>query len=82
MIGISLDQDKAALEKIVKSKEMTWPEYFDGKGWQNDVGTRFGVEAIPAAFLVDRKGLLHPVDSEADLGGEIDKLLAADDGKK
>ena len=82
LIGISLDEDKAALEKTVKSKEMTWPEYFDGKGWQSDVGTRFGVEAIPASFLVDKKGLLHAVDGDADLDVEIGKLLAADDTKK
>ena len=82
LIGISLDEDKAALEKTVKAKDMTWPEYFDGKGWQSDVGTKFGVEAIPASFLVDKKGLLHAVDGDADLDAEIGKLLAADDTKK
>ena len=81
LIGISLDEDKAALEKTVKAKEITWPEYFDGKGWQSDVGTKFGVEAIPASFLVDKKGLLHAVDGDADLDAEIGKLLAADEKK-
>ena len=78
LLGISLDQDKEALEKTVKSREMGWPEYFDGKGWQNDLAARFGVEAIPASFLVDKKGRLHPLDGEEDLDAEVGKLLAVD----
>ena len=81
-IGISLDEDRDAMEKVVKSKGLDWPEYFDGKAWQNDVSSRFGVEAIPAQFLVDRQGFAHPVDPDSDLAADVDKLLAADDAKK
>ena len=77
LIGISLDQDKAALLKTAKAKNMDWPEYFDGKGWESVVGTRFGVQSIPAAWLVDKKGLAHAVSQEADLDEEIAKLLEA-----
>ncbi len=77
LIGISLDQDKDALLKTVKAKKMNWPEYFDGKGWGSAVSTRFGVQAIPAAWLVDKKGLVHAVDEEADLDAEIAKLVDA-----
>ena len=38
IIGISLDQEKDALESFVKKNEMTWPQAFDGKGWENDGG--------------------------------------------
>ena len=76
LVGISLDQNKAALLKTVKAKGMDWPEYFDGKGWESTVGTRFGVQAIPAAWLVDKKGFVHAVDEEADLDAEVAKLLA------
>ena len=77
LIGISLDQDKAALLKTTKAKNMDWPEYFDGKGWESVVGTRFGVQSIPAAWLVDKKGLAHAVDQDADLDEEIAKLVEA-----
>ena len=76
LVGVSLDQDKAALLKTVKAKGMDWPEYFDGKGWESEVGTRFGVQSIPAAWLVDKKGLVHAVDQDADLDAEIGKLIA------
>ena len=75
LLGISLDEDKAALESTLKSKGMDWPQYFDGKGWQSEVATRFGVESIPAAWIVDKKGLVHEVDPESDLDAEIGKLL-------
>ena len=76
LVGISLDEDKAALLKTTKAKGIDWPEYFDGKGWKNEVATRFGVQAIPAAWLVDKKGLVHAVGEDADLDAEIDKLVA------
>lgn len=76
LIGISLDEDKAVLLKTVKAKGMDWPEYFDGKGWESEVGTKFDVRSIPAAWLIDKKGLVHAVDQDADLDAEIAKLLA------
>ena len=76
LIGISLDQDKAALEETLKTKGMDWPQYFDGKGWQNDIAARFGVQSIPAAWIVDKQGLVHEVDPESDLDAEVAKLLA------
>ncbi len=76
LIGISLDEDKDALLKTVKAKGMDWPEYFDGKGWESEVGTRFGVRSIPAAWLVDKKGIVHAVQEDSDLDAEIAKLIA------
>ena len=77
IVGISLDQDKAALLKVVKAKKMDWPEYFDGKGFENAVGARFGIQQIPTAWLVDRQGLAHSVSEDADLEAEIAKLVDA-----
>ena len=76
LVGISLDQDKAELEGTLKTKGMDWPQYFDGKGWKSDVGARFGVESIPATWILDKKGIAHEVDPESDLDAEVGKLLA------
>jgi alkyl hydroperoxide reductase subunit AhpC len=77
IIGISLDQDKAAMEGALKKQEMTWTQYFDGAGWQNKISTAFGINSIPAAWLIDKKGMLR----ETGLRGEalttgVEKLLA------
>lgn len=56
IIGISLDQDRKKLETFVKQQNMTWPQYFDGQGWQNKLAQQYGVNSIPATYLLDREG--------------------------
>lgn len=56
IIGISLDSDLKKLETFVKQKKMTWPQYFDGQGWQNKLAQQYGVNSIPATYLLDRQG--------------------------
>jgi len=56
VVGISLDSDKPALEKFVADKKMPWPQYFDGKGWDNDIAKEFGISGIPATFLIGKDG--------------------------
>ena len=56
VLGISLDSDKDALDKFVADKKMTWPQYFDGKGWDNDIAKRIGISSIPATFLIGKDG--------------------------
>lgn len=56
VIGISLDQQKGKLTTFLRDKDMTWPQYFDGKGWQNDLAVKYGIRSIPATFLLDGEG--------------------------
>ncbi len=56
IIGISLDQEKAALEGFIEQRDMPWPQYFDGKGWENELSNQFGIRSIPATFLVGKDG--------------------------
>lgn len=56
IVGISLDQDKAKLTSFIAKENMTWPQYFDGKGWGNKVSTSYGINSIPATFLLDKEG--------------------------
>lgn len=56
VVGISLDQDKGAMEKFTAENKMPWPQYFDGKGWGNEIAQRFGISSIPATFLVGKDG--------------------------
>jgi thiol-disulfide isomerase/thioredoxin len=77
IIGISLDWDKQRLLDFTKQAGMTWPQYFDGKMWDNEVSTCFGIRAIPAMWLVDKKGFVRSADARAGaLGEQVKKLLA------
>jgi thiol-disulfide isomerase/thioredoxin len=77
IVGISLDQDKAAMEGALKKHGMEWQQYFDGKGWQNAISSSFGIESIPAAWLIDKKGMLRETGLRGEaLGAGVEKLLA------
>ncbi len=75
IIGISLDKDKGRLESFLKERGMTWPQYFDGKGWENEMSTRFEVESIPTMWLVDKQGKVADLNARRDLEGKVSKLL-------
>lgn len=77
IIGISLDQDKDALTKFVKEKNMPWPQYFDGKGWQNEISQRYGIESIPAMWLVDKDGKVVSTEARSGLEALVEKHLGA-----
>ncbi len=75
IIGISFDEDKDKLVQTTKAKNMTWQQYFDGKGWQNKFGQRFGIESIPTMWLIDKKGMVATTEGREDLEGQVEKLL-------
>jgi peroxiredoxin len=66
IIGISLDQDKAKLTKFIQDKGMTWPQFFDGKGWGNKLAVKYGIQSIPATFLLDGEGRIIGRDLRGD----------------
>lgn len=76
IVGISLDQDKAKLEAFTKDKGMAWVQFFDGKGWQNEISSRFSIRSIPAMWLIDKKGMLVSTNVRGKLEAEVEKRLA------
>lgn len=77
IVGISLDQDKSALLSFTKDHDMTWPQYFDGNGWDNKISKEFGIDSIPAMYLVGKDGKVATTNGRDDLAGQVEKLLAA-----
>ncbi len=76
IVGISLDSDKAELEAFVKEKGMEWPQYFDGKGWQNEISSKYGINSIPAMWLLNKKGMVVSTNARGGLEETVTKLLA------
>ncbi len=58
IVGISLDESKAAWLKAVEVDAMPWVQVSDIKGFKNEVATRFGITAIPQNVLIDPKGTI------------------------
>ncbi len=76
ILGVSFDGDQAVLTKFVVKEKMAWPQYFDGKGWQNQYAAEFGINSIPTMWLIDKHGNLREVNAREDLVKKVEKLLA------
>lgn len=79
VVGISLDEDKAAVVKFIADNKMPWPQFVDGKGWENELAQRFGIRSIPATFLVGKGGRIVASNLRGpDLEAAIEKALAGE----
>ncbi len=77
IVGISLDSDKAALEKFTADNKMSWPQFFDGKGWENELAQRFKIQSVPTMWLLDREGKLVDASPRRALDKAVESALAA-----
>jgi peroxiredoxin len=78
IIGVSLDQDKSKLTDFTKDKGMAWQQFFDGQGWSNKLAVKYGIESIPATFLLDGEGNIIGEDLR---GEELEAAVAKAVGK-
>jgi len=77
IIGVSLDEDQAKLTQFTKSMNMTWQQFFDGQGWSNKLAVKYGIQSIPATFLLDGEGKIIGKDLRGDaLEAAVAKALA------
>lgn len=77
IIGVSLDNDRDKLTQFIKDKGVTWRQYFDGKGWQNKLAREYGIDSIPATFLLDGAGKIVARDLRGEeLAAEVGQRLA------
>ena len=72
VVGISLDDDRAALEKFLEKEKNPWLTLHDG-GWDdNPTAGYYGVMGIPTVILVDKEGKVVSTNAR---GPELSKLL-------
>jgi thiol-disulfide isomerase/thioredoxin len=76
IVGISLDQDKGSMVGVTLASGMVWPQYFDGKGWGNEISTRYGITSIPTMWLLNKKGVVVDTEGEDGLQEKVEKLVA------
>ena len=79
IVGISLDRDEQKLKSFIKENNMTWPQFFDGKVWENRLAMKYGVMGIPATWLLDREGTIIGKNLR---GEDLEKAVAAALAKK
>jgi thiol-disulfide isomerase/thioredoxin len=79
VVGISLDQEREALEKFVTEQKLPWPILFEepkGDGWQHPLATFYGISGIPTVILIGRDGNVITLDARGEkLGERLDALF-------
>ena len=59
IIGISLDESRDTLVGYLEKEGITWPQFFDGNGWKNQVAKMYGINSIPRMYLIDGEGVVR-----------------------
>lgn len=64
-LGISLDENAATLAATLRAHKLDWPVYFDGKGWESPLVRSLGINSLPTAWMLDRRGNLRTLNARA-----------------
>ncbi len=76
LVGVNLDKSREQIGKALDTFNMSWPQYFDEKGLDNDAFVSMGVRSLPVYFVADRRGILRSITSGDNLPELIENLLA------
>lgn len=75
VLSVSLDSNKDAWLKAIEKDQLTWPYHVsDLAGWNNAVAMRYGINSIPANYLVDGNGIILAKNLR---GEALDKTIEA-----
>ena len=83
-IGVSLDQPRdddpardglTLLRNWIADNGITWPQYYQGNGWDSPFSREWRVRSIPAVFVIDREGRLVTPDARGRLENLIPGML-------
>ncbi|NDC64150.1 MAG: TlpA family protein disulfide reductase [Planctomycetia bacterium] len=79
VIGVSLDEDREALEAFISERKIPWPILFEkseGEGWRHPLSTYYGIRGIPTVILIGRDGNVITLDARGEkLGERLDALF-------
>ena len=77
IIGVSLDKDGAKWKEAIAKDKLAWPQISNLKYWDEPIRVTYGVESIPATFLLDANGVVVAKDlTGAALKAKVAELLA------
>jgi len=77
IIGVSLDKDAAKWEEAIGKDKLAWIHVSNLKHWQEPIAKQYGVESIPATFILDASGKIVAKDLRGEeLKAKVAELLA------
>jgi len=76
VVSFSMDESKKSWENAVEKDALPWSQISDLLAWQGPVSHLYGINGIPANFLIDPQGKIIAKDLRGDaLDAELSKIL-------
>lgn len=77
IIGVSLDQNADKWKEAIAADKLTWQHISNLKGWDDPIAKEYGVNGIPATFILDGSGKIVAKNLRGEeLKAKIKELLA------
>ena len=76
VLGVNLDEKRETLDAVLKSRAVTWPVAFDGKGWESPLVRGLGINALPTVWLLDARGRLRSLNATENTAALIRQVSA------
>ncbi|HEV3250725.1 MAG TPA: TlpA disulfide reductase family protein [Puia sp.] len=76
IIGVSIDSRETDWKEAIQHDKLEWIQVNDNIGWESPTALQYGVNAIPASYLIDKEGTVQQIDQRGwALEVEIKTLL-------
>ncbi|GAB3326114.1 TlpA disulfide reductase family protein [Larkinella ripae] len=76
IFSVSLDNNRQNWLNAIRKDNLTWAHVSDLKGWKNEVAQQYGINSVPANFLLDPSGKIIARNLRGnDLSKKIQELV-------
>ncbi|RZJ31108.1 MAG: AhpC/TSA family protein [Flavobacterium sp.] len=62
IIGVSLDDNANKWKTAIEADKLAWPQVSNLKKWEDPIAVSYGIEALPATYLINQYGLVVATD--------------------
>ena len=77
IVSVSLDEDRALLEKTIKEDRLSWTQVCDFKKWESSSVQTYMIKEVPSNVLIDREGNIVAFNlSTEELAMQLKELTA------
>ena len=63
VLGIDLDVKREMVLETLKTRRLSWPTAYDGKGWDSPLARNLGINMVPTVWLLDGHGRLRSLNA-------------------
>ena len=77
IVGVSLDKNQSSWARAIEDDGLSWNHVSNLKYWQDPIALLYGVRSIPAAFVLNKDGVIVAKNLRgAQLDAKIEELLS------